>query len=150
MSMNGQRKAALFLATLPVPDRRALLARLPERVARDMRPLIDGLVRRGWTARAAVDVVLAEDLRGLTAETTLDVEQLMALSRRLPADWYARVLVSAGPVDHDFMLALLDDAYARRVRDALAGLRPLPPLLAAATLAEATRLAAGGEGACAA
>lgn len=150
MSTPGQRKAALFLATLSPGERRTLLRRLPASTARGLKPLIDELLARGWGVRAAMERVLADDLRGLTAETTLDVEQMMHLAGKLSPEWYARVLVAAGPVDREFMLALLDDGYARRVRAELAGLVALPPVLAQAVLAEAMRLATNGDRACAA
>jgi hypothetical protein len=150
MSAIGQRKAALFLATLSAAERRTLLATLPASTVRGLKPLVDELLRRGWTAREPMERVLADDLRGLTAETTLDVEQMMRLAGQLPPEWYARVLAAAGPVDHEFMLALLDAGYARRVRAEMAGAKALPPVLAQALLAEAMQLAAGQGDACAA
>jgi hypothetical protein len=150
MSTPGLRKAALFLSVLSPADRRAMLARLPAATGRSLRPLIDELVRRGWNARAAVEQVLAEELRGLTADTTLGIEALLELSRRLPPGWYARVVAAAGPIDHEFLLALLEADYARRVREALRAQPALPPALAGAVLAEAMALGGSGGTACAA
>lgn len=150
MSTPGQRKAALYLAALSPAERGALLARLPHSTGRQLRPMIEDLARRGWTARGAVEQVLAEELRGLTADTTLGIEALLALSRQLPPGWYARVVAAAGPVDHDFLLALLDNAYAQSVREALRAQPALPPALARAVLAEAMVLGGSGGAACAA
>lgn len=150
MSTPGQRKAALYLAALSPTERRALLMRLPVATGRQLRLLIDELVKRGWNARSAVESVLAEELRGLTADTTLCIEALLDLSRRLPPGWYARVVAAAGPVDHEFLLALLDSAYAHRVREELRAQPTLPPALASAVLAEAMSLGNTGGAACAA
>lgn len=150
MSTPGQRKAALYLAALSSPERRALLARLPPATARQLRGMVDELASRGWNVRSLVEQVLADELRGLTADTTLGIEALLELSRRLPPGWYARVVAAAGPVDHEFLLALLDAAYARDVRDALRAQPTLPPALASAVLAEAMILGGTGGTACAA
>lgn len=150
MSTPGQRKAALYLAMLSPAERRTLLARLPPATARQLRPLIGQIVGRGWNARAAVESVLGEELRGLTADTTLGIEALLELSRRLPPGWYARVVAAAGPVDHEFLLALLDTAYAQRVREELRAQPALPPALASAVLTEALALGGTGGTACAA
>jgi hypothetical protein len=74
----------------------------------------------------------------------------MALAQRLPPAWYARVLTAAGPVDHEFLLALLDTGYAARVREALRAMPPMPPSLAKVVLAEAMAAGDGRGGACAA
>jgi hypothetical protein len=146
----GQRKAALYLAALSIPERRALMSALPASTVRGLNPLIDQLVRLGWTHRPAVEAALAEELRGLTADTTLGVDALLRLARRLPPGWYARVVAAAGPVDSDFLLALLDDQYAQRVREALRELPAMPPVLADAVLAEAMLLDSREGAACAA
>jgi hypothetical protein len=136
----GQRKAALYLAALSSAERSALLSALPATTARVLKPLIDQLIRLGWNHRPAVEAALADELRGLTADTTLGVDALLRLAQRLPPGWYARVVAAAGPVDHDFLLALLDEPYAQRVREALRNLPPMPPVLADAVLAEAMML----------
>lgn len=141
MSEIGRRKAAMLLATLAPSDRRALLSRLPASAAKELGPLLDQLRACGDTGRAAVEKVLENELRGLTADTTLDIEQMLSLARRLPPEWYARVLVASGPIDHDFMLAMLDDSYAASVRAALREVPVLPPGLAGALLEEAMRMA---------
>lgn len=138
----GQRKAALYLASVSGPDRRILMARLPGTTRRLLMPAINDLRQRGWDDRAAVEQVLSEDLRGLTSTTTLDIESLLGLSRRLPATWYARVMAASGPVDRQFLLALLDDHYAAAVRQELLEMPPLPPALASALLEEAMALVA--------
>ena len=148
MMTPGQRKAALFLSSVSGPERRALLARLPAATGQLLRPAIGDLLRRGWNHRDAVEQALSEDLRGLTASTTLDLDSLLALSRRLPADWYARVVAAAGPVDRQFLLALLEDGYAARVREELRTGPALPPALARALLVEAMSLAGREETAC--
>lgn len=141
----GQRKAALYLTSVSGSDRRALLARLPGTTRRLLQPAIDDLRRRGWNDRAAVEQVLSEDLRGLTSTTTLDIETLLGLSRRLPAAWYARVMAASGPVDRQFLLALLDDDYAAAVRQELRAMPTLPPALAGALLEETMALVAKDE-----
>lgn len=150
MSTLGQRKAALYLAALSPAERRGLLARLPIATGRQLRPMIDDLVRRGWNTRGVAEAVLADELRGLTADTTLGIEALLELSRRLPPGWYARVVSAAGPVDHEFLLALLDSGYSQRVREELRAHPALPPAMASAVLAEAMAMAGTGGTACAA
>lgn len=150
MSTSGQRKAALYLSALSSADRRALLSLLPATTARGLKPLIDQLIALGWNHRPAVEAVLADELRGLTADTTLGIEALMELAHRLPPGWYARVIAAAGPVDHEFLLALLDAPYSQRVRESLRSLPPMPAVLADAVLAEAMMLADRRATACAA
>lgn len=150
MSTPGQRKAALYLAALSPRERRSLLAGLPAATARNLRPLIDELLHRGWGERALVERFLADELRGLTAETTLGIEPLLELAQRLPPGWYARVVAAAGPVDHEFLLALLDAGYSQRVRAELRAQPTMPPALARAVLIEAMALSAPGGTACAA
>lgn len=149
MTTAGQRKAALYLAALSASERRGLLAGLPSTTARGLVPLIAQIQRRGWNHRAAIEHALADELRGLTADTTLSVEALMELAHRLPPAWYARVIAAAGPVDHEFLLALLDTRYAIRVREELRTMPPMPPTLARVVLAEAMAAANGRGVACA-
>lgn len=131
----GSRKSALMLATLPASERRRLLAALPPASAAEVGSHLRELGRRGLMHREAIERVLAEDLRGLTEDTTLRIEQLMAMAGQLPPTWFARVLEAAGPVDRDFLLALLDEPYARSVRAELAAGPMLAPAAANAILA---------------
>ncbi|MBW8311244.1 MAG: hypothetical protein K0M64_04345 [Rhizobium sp.] len=149
MMTTGRRKAALYLSSVSPSERRALLARLPAATGRSLLPMVQELVRRRWNVRAAVEQVLSEDLRGLTATTTLDVESLLILARHLSPGWYARVIEASGPVDRQFLLALLDDDYAARVRRELQHGTPLAPALASALLAEAMALAGREASGCA-
>lgn len=130
----GRRKAALLLASLPAGERQRLMAGLPPAISRELDRLMADLRHRGLLHREVIEKVLAEDLRGLTAETTLGVEQLLALAESLPAGWFARVLTAAGPIDREFLLALLSDGYARQVRGELAGAVTLTPTVAGAIL----------------
>lgn len=149
MNTAGQRKAAMYLAALSPPERRGLLAGLPPATARGLRPLIDQIERLGWNHRQAIERALEDELRGLTVDTTLGVEALMELANRLPPAWYARVMAAAGPVDHEFLLALLDVPYAGRVREALRTMPPMPATLASVVLAEAMAVGGRRGGACA-
>lgn len=142
MSTPGQRKSAVYLASMSPSERRRVLAALPAKSVAQLQPLIDFCIQSGWGDRALVDAALADELTGLTASTTLSVEQLLKLSSELDPLWYARVLRAAGPVDHDFLLALLDGHYARRVRDELQQLTRPPERLGRALIAEAGALVA--------
>lgn len=130
----GLRKSALVLATLSASERRRLLGALPAATAEELSAHLRELGRRGLMHRAAIERVLAEDLRGLTEDTTLRIEQLMAMAGRLPAPWFARVLEAAGPIDREFLLALLDEPYARDVRAELGTGPALAPAAAKAIL----------------
>lgn len=133
---HGQRKAALYLASLSPRDQQALLAQLPPATTRLLQPLSADLARRGWDERDLVHRVLAEDLQGLSAHG-LDIEALLSLTTTLPADWSARLLAANGSVDPAFMLALLEDASAARVKAHLARAPRIPEALRAALVAEA-------------
>lgn len=132
----GQRKAALYLASLSAADRRQLLAGLPESAARSLGNLIEQLTTRGWTNSSVVTELLADELRGLTSDTALTVEELLAMAKVLPADWTARLFAANSAMDRRFMLALLDGTQARRVQGELTQVPALPERLRDALLAE--------------
>ncbi|MGN6153587.1 MAG: hypothetical protein ACTHOH_16520 [Lysobacteraceae bacterium] len=136
----AQRKAALLLCTLRDDDRRRLLARLPRTAAATLRRLIAELEAMRWPVAELADELLAEEVLGLTARNSPDLERLVALSQRLSPAWFARALAAWPGLDRNFCLALLDPAVARDVRRELTTLPPLPPRLADAFKAEAMAL----------
>jgi hypothetical protein len=136
MSMAGQRKAALYLASLASADQKALLAALPAATQRTLRPLIAQVVANGWHDAELVNEVLAGELRGLTARTALSVESLLAFSQHMPAEWTARVFAANSGLDSRVLLALLDGAKARRVETEMQRVAALPPKLREALLDE--------------
>lgn len=85
--------------------------------------------------------LLGDEVRGLTARTSLDLEQLVDISRRLSPEWFARVLSVWTGVNRTFCVALLDADVAAEVKRELAGLRPIPPKLVEAMKAEVLALA---------
>lgn len=147
MSSVGERKCALLLTTLHASDRRRLLARLPESSARVIRALVAELERQPMPVAEAAQEVLAQELQGLTATTSLDLDQLIGLSRRLPAPWFAHVLSVWTGVDREFCLATLDRENGEAVRSQMSQMPPMPPQLVAAIRAEAARLAQLAEAA---
>ena len=110
----GQRKAALYLASLSARDRRQLMATLPAAAARPLSTLVDQLAARGWVDGEVMSELLAEELRGLTSDTALTVEDLLAISHELPSDLTARLFAANSAMDRRFMLALLEGPKARR------------------------------------
>lgn len=140
----GQRKAALYLASLSAPDRRQLLAALPTSAARPVEGLVDQLLARGWNDGGLVSQALAEEIRGLTSDTALTVDELLSMARVLPADWTARLFAANSAVDRRFMLALLDAPQAKRVQAELAHVDVLPERLRDALLAEVQATARRG------
>lgn len=140
-STRGQRKAALYLASLSAQDRRRLLAALPESAARAVEGLAHQVAAKGWGDSGIVTGLLADELRGLTSETALTVEQLLAMARVLPADWTARLFAANSAMDRRFMLALLDGSQARRVEEAMSRVPSLPERLRDALLAEVSAVA---------
>ena len=136
----GQRKAALLLCTLRGDDRRRLLARLPHAAAAPLRRLIAELDAMPWPVAELADELLAEEVLGLTARNSPDLEQLVALSQRLSPAWFARALAAWPGLDRNFCLALLDPSVAVDVRRELLALPVLPPRLADALKAEAMAL----------
>lgn len=137
MTGNGLRKAALYLASLGPDDQRDLLAALPSDAARALRPLIAEIIAHGWQAPDIVGRALAEEIRGLTASSSLSVDALLALAKVLPADWSARVFAANTAIDMKFLVALLDAPQAQRVQEQLTRVPQLPPQLRDALLAEA-------------
>ncbi len=141
MTTLGQRKVAMYLASLASREQKLLLARLPGESARTLRKIIRELQRMGWASPDLAEAVLSEDIRGLTARTSLGVEQLLALSKSLSPAWFARVLMASGPIDREFMLALLDENYAGSVRMQMSGMPALPARVQEALLSQSLALA---------
>ena len=82
----GQRKAALYLASLSPRDSQVLLSRLPASSSRTLEPLLRQIAANGWNDRSLAEAALADEIRGLTAQSSLSVDALLALSRVLPSD----------------------------------------------------------------
>ncbi|MFT3806720.1 hypothetical protein [Arenimonas sp.] len=137
MSAHGLRKTALYLASLPADEQRSLLVALPAEAQRALKPLIAHVAAQGWAAPELVGRVLAEEMRGLTAESALSVDALLALGKTLPADWTARVFAATPAIDSKFLLGLLDTPLEQRVQEHLAAVPRLPDRLRDALLAEA-------------
>ena len=136
MSTSGERKCALLLASLGKKERRKLLQKLPARSAATIRGLIGELEAMKLPLAVLADELLADEMRGLTARTSLGLDQLVQLSGSLPPSWFARVLSAWPEVDRAFCLAMLDQQTAAAVRDELESMRPLPPKLIDAIRAE--------------
>lgn len=141
MSSVGLRKTALYLASLDERERKSLTSGLPTSAVQTLQPLVEELVQRGWCDPELVGRVLAEDLRGLTPQTTLPVEALAKLADRLPASWIARIFAANPAIDTHFLVALLDAPVSRQVREELKRMPKLPEKLREAILAEAGELA---------
>lgn len=137
MTTTGQRKAALYLASLPHDEQQKLLAALPTEAARGIKPLIAQIVQNGWNDDEIISKVLADEIRGLTAHSSLSVDVIIALASALPDDWTARLFVANSAVDPKFLLALLDHQHAKRVQFGVSMVPRLPEKLKEALLAEA-------------
>lgn len=142
MSTQGERKCALLLMSLRDSDRRYLLARLPADSARRVRLLMKELERMPVPVGELAEEVLADEVRGLTARTSPDLEQLLSLCEQLPPVWFARVLAVWTGVDRNFLLAMLDDTQRVAVKEELDRLSSMPPRLVDALKAEAVVLMA--------
>ena len=141
MSTLGERKCALLLLSMRGRDRRQLLARLPESSARSIRQLIKELESLPYAVGDLGEQLLVDEVRGLTASTSLDLDQLVSLSEQLPTVWFAKVMSVWTGVDRNFCLSLLDSAVSVEVKQELARMRPLPAKLAEALRAETAILA---------
>ncbi len=140
MTTLGQRKVAMYLISLAPREQNLLLAQLPAESARALRKIIRELQRMGWAVPDLAETVLSEDIRGLTARTSLGVEQLLALSKNLSPAWFTRVLMASGPIDREFMLALLDESYADSVRVQMRSVPALPARVQEALLSQSLAL----------
>lgn len=136
----GQRKTALLLMTMHKDDRRRLLSRLPRAVSAPVRRLVDELEAMPWPVAELADDLLAEEVWGLTARNSLELDQIVALSRRLPAAWFARALVAWPGVDRNFCLSLLDAPMAAEVKRELDAIGAVPDKVADAIKAEVVSL----------
>lgn len=137
MSVLAERKCALFLTTLRKRDRRRLLADLPAPSAQRIRRLLAELEAMPFPVASVAAEVLADEVRGLTATTSLDLNQLMALSKSMSPMWFARVLAVWPNVDRAFCLSVIDESFSSSVKRELKALPVLPPKLMAALQAEA-------------
>lgn len=146
-STAGQRKTALMMMTLRKDTRRQLLARLPRAAAASVRALIAELEAMPWPVADLADELLAEEVRGLTARTSLELEQIVALSTRLPPVWFARVLAAWPGLDRNFCLSFLEQNIAAEIKREWTRLRPLSPKLADAIKAEVVAILDAAEAA---
>jgi hypothetical protein len=135
-STPGQRKTALMMVTLRKDERKRLLARLPRATAEPIGRLIAELEAMPWPTAEFVDELLAEEVRGLTARTSLELEQIVLLSERLPPPWFARALAGWPGLDRNFCLSLLDNDVAAEAKHELTRMSSLSPKLADAIKAE--------------
>jgi hypothetical protein len=143
-SSRSERKCALMLSTLAPADQRQLLAGLPAGTAGRVRTLLGELRALRLPMADLAQALLADEVAGLTSETSLDVNQLMGLAAVLPDAWYARVLAAWGEVDRSFCVSLLERSRAASVGRELSLVASLPPRLTQALKAEAVLLAAAG------
>lgn len=137
----GERKCALLLATLAPRDRRRLMAALPSASTARIRVLLTRLLAMPVPIAELAQTLLADEVSGLTSDTTLELDRLIELSEHLPAPWFARVLAAWTGVDRSFCLSLLDRNRGPAVARELQDLPALPPRLAMALKAEAVALA---------
>lgn len=137
----GERKCALLLTTLAPRDRRALLGALPPASAARIRSMLARLLAMPVPIADIARTLLADELTGLTRNTTLDLDQLIALSGDLSVAWFARVLAAWTGVNRSFCISLLERAHAGAVSRELDALPALPPRLELALKAEALALA---------
>lgn len=147
MTTQGQRKTALMMMTLQKRDRQRLLGRLPRAAADPIRRLIAELEAMPWPVAELADELLAEEVRGLTARTSLELEDIVALSRRLPPVWFARVLVAWPGIDRNFCISLLDPPVAAEVKRELTRMGTLSPKVADAIKSEVVAMLAAKEAA---
>ena len=143
----GQRKTALMMMTLRKSDRRQLLARLPRAAADPLRRLISELESMPWPVADLVDELLAEEVRVLTARTSLELDQIVALSRRLPPGGFARARAAWPGLDRNFCVSLRDPAVALEVKQELVRMGTLSPKVADAIKAEVVALLSSQEAA---
>ena len=146
MSTAGERKCALLVGSLHKRDQRRLLARLPKASSAAIRPLLAELNAMRLPLAELANELLATEVRGLTASTSLDLDQLIDLSECLPPVWFAYVLSVWTSVDREFCLATLDRGIAIAVRRELKSITLLPPKLVDALRAQATAMVAARAG----
>jgi len=137
----GERKCALLLTTLAPRDRRRMLAALPSASAARIRTVLAQLLAMPVPIAELAQTLLADEVMGLTSETTLELDRLIELSEHLPAPWFARVLAAWTGVDRSFCLSLLERGRSASVSRELQDMPALPPRLASALKAEAVALA---------
>lgn len=140
----AERKCALFLTTLRSRDRRRVLAAMPGESARCVRRLLRQLEALPLPIAELASDVLADDVRGLTATTSPQLDDLMRLGEQLSPVWFARVLAVWPNVNRAFCLSMLPTPTANAVRRELATLPALAPKLAEAVQAEALALCTEG------
>jgi hypothetical protein len=133
----GERKAALYLASLAHSEQSRLLASLEPEFSARLKPLIAYIVANGWNDDEVMNKALAEDIRGLTMQSSLSVDVILALANALPDDWTARLFVANAAVDAKFLISLLETPHGKRVKAEMLDVPRLPEQLKAALLAEA-------------
>jgi hypothetical protein len=114
---------------------------LPAEQARVIKPLIEQVIAKGWHQSEIAGRALASEIRGLTAETSLSIDDFLTLTKTLPADWTARLFAASAAIDMKFLLSLLDLPVAKRVRAHLSEVQRMPSRLKEALLAEAAESA---------
>jgi len=137
----GERKCALLLTTLAPSDRRALLDALPPASAVRIRAALTQLLAMPAPIADIAQALLADELTGLTSNTSLDLDQLIELSDDLSVAWFARVLAACTGVNRSFCISLLERTHADAVSRELDAMPALPPRLELALKAESLALA---------
>lgn len=146
MSTVGERKCALMLISLHPADRRKLLGRLPRDSARSIHQLVRKLGSKSGSVAHVAEELLADEVIGLSPARSLNLDQLLSLSRQLPSSWFAR-LISVWPgIDKSFLVGLLDKPRQAEVRSELAQLNVIPAKLREALQGEAMKLAVASSG----
>jgi hypothetical protein len=133
----GQRKAALYLSTLPAASCQSVLEQLPADVAVSLQKMIVEIVEAGWNDGALVESVLSAELRGLTAQSSIPLDGMLGLAKIMPADWTARIFAANVGVDAKFMLAMLEDSQHKLIAYEINQNRVIPDRLREAIVAEA-------------
>lgn len=137
MPSENVRKAALVASLMDRRQRARLLASLPADAAATLTQALREIEQQGWAQRDVVERVLGEDLSEAVAQQGIGLDALMVLSRHLDSMHFARILTATQPGNPEFVLSMLEEAFAERVRACIDSLPVMPDRLRTAVCAHA-------------
>ncbi len=140
MSQNGLRKAALYLSSITAHDRHFLLTELPRSVGAELSTLIHELASNQLNDSNVISELLGDEIRGLTIESSHSINELYQLSKMVSPEWFARIISANSSMDPRFLIALLDEKVAEKVKRSIGGVSDLPPMLKDSILKESSML----------
>ena len=141
MNRVNLRRAALVMSAMETSIRTQILDGLDPMRRTEVEATMLDVVSRGWNTRAlALQQLALIDTSVPATAVEETVPAVFSLADHLQPAEFARVLQAAGLQEQDFLLSMLEQPMAYRVREEMALLLPMPGPVREATLAAADQM----------